>query len=391
MSNVAAFARPTSQSLPNYTMSKLSYGLNITKKAPSLAGRPPPAKRKTIFDDDSGPEDGSDDEDNAEAITTIGGLTPSSKPNVPKSTKPSNGNPLNKPPKHRIPQIGDLSTNHSTFKHAQAAQEVDPSIYDYDSIYDSLHAAPPPKDPTAPVEGKRPKYMSNLLAAAEVRKRDQLRAKEKMLAKEREAEGDEFADKEKFVTAAYKRQQAEMAKLEEEEVAREKEAEERKRREGGGMKGLYKEILERGEKRHEAVVKAVEEGRGKEGVGVEKGAEGKKGKTEEELAREKGAIVNEDGQVVDKRQLLTAGLNAGSAPKSTVSTKRPPDAPSEGSSRAHVPTGREGRKESARERETRLFEEQLLGKRGADDEADGEAERAAKSRKLEEEILGLGR
>jgi len=39
---------------------------------------------------------------------------------------------------------------------------------------------------------------------------------------EREAEGDEFNDKEKFVTSAYKKKMAEMAKLEEEEQRREK-------------------------------------------------------------------------------------------------------------------------------------------------------------------------
>lgn len=55
-------------------MSTLSYGLNITKKPP-IGTRP--AKRKTIFDDDSGPEDGPDDEEQTvESISTLGGLQP---------------------------------------------------------------------------------------------------------------------------------------------------------------------------------------------------------------------------------------------------------------------------------------------------------------------------
>ncbi|KAM0794099.1 coiled-coil domain-containing protein 55-domain containing protein, partial [Usnea florida] len=301
--------------------SKLSYGLNITKKPP-LGQRPPPAKRKTIFDDDSGPEDGADDTDSAKPISTLGGLQPSSV----KSAEPAPIVPpsrLSKPPK--ISQYGDLSTNHSTNKHSKTAQELDPNIYDYDAVYDSLHAKPSSSDSTADLE-KKPKYMSNLLAAAEVRKRDQLRAKEKMLAKERELEGDEFADKEKFVTGAYKRQQEEMKRLEEEEVRKEKEAEERKRREGGGMKALYKNLLERDEIKHKEIMKAVEEGRGKEEqADGQKG--GKKEKSEAELAKEKGAIINEEGQVVDKRQLLSAGLNAASAPKPKV----PPDPRSRGS------------------------------------------------------------
>lgn len=63
--------------------------------------------------------------------------------------------------------------------------------------------------------------MDNLIASAEVRKRDYLIAQEKKYKKERETEGEEFAGKEKFVTSAYKKQQEEMRKAEEEERLRE--------------------------------------------------------------------------------------------------------------------------------------------------------------------------
>merc|ERR1712241_468911 len=43
------------------------------------------------------------------------------------------------------------------------------------------------------------------------------RRKERKVQKEREAEGDEFADKEKFVTSAYRKKMEEMQKLEEED------------------------------------------------------------------------------------------------------------------------------------------------------------------------------
>lgn len=42
-----------------------------------------------------------------------------------------------------------------------------------------------------------------------------------MIQREREAEGDEFVDKEQFVTQAYKDQMAEVRKAEEEEKKRE--------------------------------------------------------------------------------------------------------------------------------------------------------------------------
>ena len=357
-------------------MSTLSYGLNITKK-PSLGQRPPPAKRKTIFDDDSDPEDGPNEAENTESISAIGGLQTSSTKSRPSLSKTNSSAPPKRPSKpSKISQYGDVSTNHSTAKHSKTAETIDPSIYDYDGIYDSLHAKPTSSSATADFE-KKPKYMGDLLAAAEVRKRDQLRAKEKMLAKERELEGDEFADKDKFVTGAYKRQQEEMRRLEDEEAIKEREAEERKRREGGGMKALYKNILERDEEKHKEVIKAVEEGRGKEYV--RNGEHENKEKSEADLAKEKGAIINEEGQVVDKRQLLSAGLNAGAAPKAKAQPISRPNP-----SRGHAS------RETDRERETRLFEQQLLGKRSASDGSDNEDVRASKSRKLEDELLGRG-
>src|SRR5205814_5226268 len=48
----------------------------------------------------------------------------------------------------------------------------------------------------------------------------QLRAQERLLQREREAEGDEFADKEKFVTGAYKAQQDEVRRMERSEERR---------------------------------------------------------------------------------------------------------------------------------------------------------------------------
>jgi coiled-coil domain-containing protein 55 len=67
----------------------------------------------------------------------------------------------------------------------------------------------------------KPKYISGLLTSAATRRLDHLRAEEKMIQREREAEGDEFRDKETFVTQAYKDQMAEVRRAEEEERKRE--------------------------------------------------------------------------------------------------------------------------------------------------------------------------
>ncbi|MCJ1282298.1 hypothetical protein MMC26_001621 [Xylographa opegraphella] len=371
----------------------LSYGLNIRKRDPlAQPRRAPPPTRKTIFED----ADNSDAEDGSapaaeEAITTIGGLSTPSPP--AHSSKPHQSPKLSstiKPPVRKPPptttQYGDLSTNHTTALHTSSSLDLDPSIYDYDSVYDSLHAKGPSSSSSGPTG---PKYMGNLLAAAEVRKRDQLRAKEKMLAKEREAEGEEFADKEKFVTGAYKAQQEEVRRMEAEEARREIEESERRRKQGGGMVGLYRGMLERDEKRHEEMVKAAEEGNKGEGK-VEAAVETK---SEAELAREKGATVNDDGVVVDKRQLLSAGLNIAAKPKTPASASGAGTAQS--ASRSGMAAGLQGpgaAKMAQRERQTRMLEAQLeeATKRAADDEAvQREAlERAAKSRKTESDISG---
>jgi coiled-coil domain-containing protein 55 len=67
----------------------------------------------------------------------------------------------------------------------------------------------------------KPKYIGSLLTSAATRKLDYIRAEEKVIQREREQEGDEFADKEQFVTQAYKDQMAEVRKAEEEEKRRE--------------------------------------------------------------------------------------------------------------------------------------------------------------------------
>lgn len=105
----------------------------------------------------------------------------------------------------------------------QRALEEDPSVYEYDSIYDDLQKKK--EEDTAKLlsgQDKKPKYIQNILKAVEVRKKEQEKRMEKKIQKEREMEGDEFKDKEAFVTTAYKKKLQE--KSEEEERER-KEAE----------------------------------------------------------------------------------------------------------------------------------------------------------------------
>lgn len=370
----------------------LSYGINFTKKQP-LGSRPPPGKRKPIFDE----EDSGNEELDAgvEEVGEIGGLGPAptrAVPNALSNSKLPKGKLSTNIKKAPISNYGDLSTSFSSKKHAETAEELDASIYDYDAVYDSLK---PQKKTTAEDVERKPKYMSNLIAAAAVRKRDATIAEEKKLAREREAEGEEFADKEKFVTSAYKAQQEENRRLEAEEKIR--EAEELKKNKGAGMTSFFKSVLEKGEQKHAEIVKAAEE-RLKSGPVEEEHQESKE-RSEAELAREinekkAGAIaVNDEGQVVDKRQLLKGGLNI-------VPKDKP--APSTSSARGGLsmsdrgrnsgPVGAGGGKQAMRERQSRMMEAQLeqATKRALEDEEEErvKVERAAKSRKTEGEIMG---
>jgi coiled-coil domain-containing protein 55 len=367
----------------------LSYGLNITKKPGT--SKPQPDKRKTIFDEDDSDGQNNSTDIRAEEIGELGGFSTTPRASQkPAGPQLSNGKTKPGSKKAPISMYGDLSSTLTSKKHAETAEELDANIYDYDAVYDSLK---PQKKTTIEDQERKPKYMSNLLAAAAVRKRDATIAEEKRLAKEREAEGDEFADKEKYVTSAYKRQQEENRRLEEEE--RLKEELEAKKNKGAGMTNFYKNMLEKGEQRHAEVVKAVEE---RIKNGPQQDEEGKeRQKTEAEIAREinektGGAIaINDEGQVVDKRQLLKGGLNIIPKPRGSTAVSAQRGRSASDRSRAPAFTGAGASKQAMRERQSRMMEEQLeqATKRAleADEEEGQKIERASKSRKTEGEIM----
>lgn len=98
-------------------------------------------------------------------------------------------------------------------KAQESALADDPTIYQYDELYDDLQqkrdSAKTAQRAAAAAQEKRPKYIERLLVTADARKKEYERRIERQVQKERDAEGAEFADKESFVTASYR------AKLEE--------------------------------------------------------------------------------------------------------------------------------------------------------------------------------
>eukprot|EP00803_Ostreobium_quekettii_P011739 evm.model.scf_1229.4 EVM.evm.TU.scf_1229.4 scf_1229:25823-30148(-) len=105
-------------------------------------------------------------------------------------------------------------------EHAAALAE-DPTVYEYDSIYDTMHAeiaAPKKQDK----QQRKPKYIAALLDKAQQRKKEQDIVYERRLLKEQKKEDHLYGGKESFVTASYKK------KLQEDKLwlAQEKQREE---------------------------------------------------------------------------------------------------------------------------------------------------------------------
>lgn len=398
-------------------MSKpLAFGLNFTKK--TGASKPPPPKRKPMFGGDSDDDDDKNDgaTNGASKVEEIGGdlddfvttAASSSTSDPSRKTKPGPKSATGttaptQPPKMKPSKsqpnamFGDLSSSLTSRKNAEAASELDASVYEYDAVYDSLK---PKKPETKEDKDRRPKYMRGLMEAADVRKRDALIAEEKKIAREREAEGDEYEGKEKFVTEAYRKQQEENKKLEEEE--RQREEKEAKKNQTGGMSGFYRNLLNKEEQRNAEAVKAAEEA-AKDGAGASGAADGKgpvpeeqdEGQRETKRVKElneKGAdiAINDEGQVVDKRQLLKGGLNLGAKRKDSK-PKQDDDGRGPAERERRPMSGQQvGSRQAQRERQSRMMAEQLeqsMKRNREEAEAQREeAERAAKSRKTEGEI-----
>jgi coiled-coil domain-containing protein 55 len=375
------------------------FGLNVKNKAANALGKSPkPAlgKKKPLFDGEE--ESPKSKAKVASGIEEIGELSfedilpaapqPEKAAHKPKNKPigPPTRKPLAKPDDPTL--VGNTASAQDSLRRAKEAEEVDATIYDYDAAYDAIHARTALKKAAdkEDAEQQKSKYMDGLFESAELRKKDQLRARDKLLQREREAEGDEFADKDKFVTGAYKAQQEETRKAEAEEKLRQ-EAEEQKKKKFG-MLGFHKQMLMEEEKRHQEAMDAAAE-LAKNGGKLD---EEPKEKTDIEIARElqaqgKNIALNEEGQVADKRQLLSAGLNIVAKPKKIVTAPTISTKPTGPQSNLQ---GRNAARADIRARHTQMVAEQIekTAKRKADEDAEEQRkiQHASKSQKSEGEI-----
>ncbi|CAN1177143.1 Nuclear speckle splicing regulatory protein 1 [Linum perenne] len=104
-------------------------------------------------------------------------------------------------------------------QHKKALEE-DPSVFDYDGVYDEMKQAvvrPRVEDK----QQKMPKYIDTLIKKAKERERQQEIVFERKIAKERSQDDHLYADSDKYVTNAYKKKLAERNQWLEEEKLRE--------------------------------------------------------------------------------------------------------------------------------------------------------------------------
>ncbi|XP_038151741.1 nuclear speckle splicing regulatory protein 1 [Cyprinodon tularosa] len=126
----------------------------------------------------------------------------------------------------------------------QKALEQDSTVYDYDAVYDDMQKQRlESKKKVLEGADKRPKYIHQLMKAVEDRKKEQERRDERKIQKEREAEGEKFADKDAYVTSAYKKkleEQKEEAEREKRQAEIEAALDVRKQKD---LSGFYRHLL----------------------------------------------------------------------------------------------------------------------------------------------------
>ncbi|KZO95725.1 hypothetical protein CALVIDRAFT_555492 [Calocera viscosa TUFC12733] len=360
---------------------KLSFSLG-SKSKPAV-GSAPPLKRTSAV------AFGDDEQDAMDAAPTAKGSGPGSKASV-----------------NRQLMAQSVAMSRKVKQQQEEAKKVDETVFLYDEVYDRMQEA----KKTAEAKGaedtqeRKPKYIKALLESAETRRLDHLRAEEKMYQREREAEGEEYAGSESFVTQAYKDQIAEMRRAEEEEKKREEAN--RAKASATGMSHYYKTLLERESASHDAAVAATTigptlPGSSQQGsnLTIQRPPE-MEPRSDVQLAKEaalrgQDVEINDSGEIVDKRELLLPGLNL-AAPNtrrlgglSTVRTKakQASEEPVVHRAVGAAASQREIRERQARQLERQMEEEEQRKKEEQERKAQEERDRRAEKRNDETSVM----
>ncbi|MBW0532789.1 hypothetical protein O181_072504 [Austropuccinia psidii MF-1] len=288
----------------------------------------------------------------------------------------------------------------------EEALKIDSNVFAYDEVYDDMKSVEKEIKLEKIKNGaeRKPQYISGLIQTAKQREIDRIRAEDKMVQRERETEGLEFADKDAFVTPAYLKQQEELKKAEEEERLKADKVTPSK----DGMALFYKNILNENAKRHEATMEAVVKRKAKTNNSLGLAATLSASQTtsgtvtsyvqppqydpepeivpsDVKLAAEIEAKLgqkvdlDDEGKIIDHRQLLTGGLNLG--PPKLIGPQKPKKA---GFGLSIAERARQEREKAEAEAEERRKEEE---KDLEDEEGLSQAEKLKLSRERQSRLL----
>ncbi|KAF9611860.1 hypothetical protein IFM89_036504 [Coptis chinensis] len=101
------------------------------------------------------------------------------------------------------------------------ALEDDPTVFDYDGVYDQMKEAAVVRPLVQDREQRQSKYIGRLMEKAKQREQEHEIIYERKLAKERSKDEHIYKDKDKYITSAYKKKLAEQEKWMQEERRRE--------------------------------------------------------------------------------------------------------------------------------------------------------------------------
>lgn len=126
----------------------------------------------------------------------------------------------------------------------EQALAEDPTVFQYDELYDDMDTKRKESKLVRKDLDKKPKYISRLLQTADRRKRENERRIERQVQKEREEEGNQFKDKEEFVTTAYRKKLEELKELEAAEKREEYLESIGDVRKQGDLSGFYRHLYD---------------------------------------------------------------------------------------------------------------------------------------------------
>ncbi|KAF1318796.1 hypothetical protein FI667_g13630, partial [Globisporangium splendens] len=138
--------------------------------------------------------------------------------------------------------------SHVAQTHASALAE-DPSVFDYDGVYDEITSARQDKaskrKAQREAEKKQSKYIGTLLEKAKIREIENERIRDKRLLNERKADDALYEGKDKFISASYKKYLMERKKWDDEDARLDaiEEAEDVTKRGERGMADFYANLL----------------------------------------------------------------------------------------------------------------------------------------------------